>query len=350
LRGNGNAFLDPPSQGAEVLLSIAARRVLEYIRKHGASFLTDIRTGTQLSLDGLNKGFAELFWAGIITNDLFAELQNVKPLPRIESEVPVERIEILDPRHNPRKAKLMHTVRKALKQVPGWSGRWSLVHLHSVLGDELSIEERSHQQAWQLLERYGVVAKEFHRREDLLPWALIAAVLNRMEMRGEIRRGYFIEGLSGMQFALPVVVEELRRLRREKSCESALVLVNACDPANPYGPLINLSHNIRSAEELRFARIPSNYIVFQRGAPVLLIENYGRRLWTLAERKEEILISALRIFLGVLQLPPNLRPVKSITIEHWDGIRPAQSPLEPALRSLGFTRDRNQTMIHERYV
>jgi ATP-dependent helicase Lhr and Lhr-like helicase len=349
-RGNGGIFIEPPAQETEALFGIAARRVLEYMKKHGASFLTDIRTGTQLSLDGLNKGIAELFWAGLITNDLFAELQNVRRPPRMEQDVPVERIEILDPRHNPRKAKLMHTVRRALKQVPGWSGRWSLLHLRSVMGNELSIEERAHKQALQLLERYGIVAREFHRREELVPWALIAAALHRMEMRGEIRRGYFVEGLSGMQFALPVAVEELRRLRRKSNGESAPLLVNACDPANPYGLGINLPHNIRPVEELRFARIPANYVVFQRGTPILLIENYGRRLWTLAETTEEILIDALRIFVGVLQLPPNLRPVKSITIEHWNGIRPARSPLEPALRSLGFRRDRNQTMIHERYV
>jgi ATP-dependent Lhr-like helicase len=350
LRGNGNAFLGPPTQEADPPPGVAAQRVLEYVRQHGASFLTDIRAGTRLSLDGLNKGIADLFWAGITTNDLFTELQNVRRSPRMEPDVAVERIEILDPRHNPHKAKLMHTARRALKQVPGWSGRWSLVHVRSVMGNELSVEERAYKQALQLLERYGIVAREFHSREELLPWALIAAALHRMEMRGEIRRGYFVKGLSGMQFALPVAVEELQRLRQERNDDSPPLLVNACDPANPFGPGVNLPHVIQPDEELRFARIPANYVVFQQGTPILLIENYGRRLWTLAETTEEILIDALRIFVGVLQLPPSLRPVKSITIEHLNGIRPAQSPLEPALRSLGFTRDRNQTMIHERYV
>jgi ATP-dependent Lhr-like helicase len=171
-----------------------------------------------------------------------------------------------------------------------------------------------------------------------------------MEMRGEIRRGYFVQGLSGMQFALPIAAEELRRVRTITNSDSPPLVVNACDPANPYGTGLPLPKSVRPGEEPRFARIPSNYVVFHNGMPTLLIENYASRLWSLAETAEKILIDALRIFLGVLELPPHLRPVKSITIEHCDGIRPAQSPLEPELRSLGFIRDRNQTMTLEKYV
>jgi ATP-dependent Lhr-like helicase len=350
LRGEGSTYLDPPADEFETSLSAGARRVLEYVRKNGASFFSDIRTDAQLSLDGLNKSIAELFWGGFITNDLFTELQNVKRLSHIESNIPTERVEMLDPRHNPRRPKLMQAVRKAIKQVPGWSGRWSLVHLPGVMGEDITLEERAHRQALQLLERYGIVAREFYRREELLPWALIAADMQRMEMRGDIRRGYFVEGLSGMQFALPTAVEDLRRLRSERNGDQSPLLVNACDPANPYGTGIDLQEKTRRWDQMRFTKISSNYLVFRMGIPILLIENYGTRLWTLAETTEEILINALRIFVRAMQLVHQLHPAKSITIEHCDGIRPVQSPLEPALRSLGFVRDRNQTMIHERYV
>jgi ATP-dependent Lhr-like helicase len=72
-----------------------------------------------------------------------------------------------------------------------------------VLGEPLSPEDRAAYQAEQLLDRYGIVARELCKREDILPWSLLAAHLQRMEMQGKIRRGYFIEGLSGMQFAHP---------------------------------------------------------------------------------------------------------------------------------------------------
>jgi ATP-dependent Lhr-like helicase len=183
-----------------------------------------------------------------------------------------------------------------------------------------------------------------------MPWPIVAAELQRMEMRGDIRRGYFVEGLSGMQFATPAAVEELRRLKSYNPEESLPLLVNASDPANPYGTGIDLPVNHRLVGEFRFARIPSNFLVFERGRPILLIENFGVRLWTLSESSEEILKNALRIFLSAMHLPVPWRPVKPLTIEHCDGIRPAQSPWEPMLRALGFSRDRNQTMVHDGYV
>jgi ATP-dependent Lhr-like helicase len=328
---------------------VPAQRVLAFIRKHGASFFADIRTGTQLSLDALNKGIAELFWAGMITNDLFAEVQSIKRYQHTESTVPVERIEMLDPRHHPRRGGLMGSVRKAIRQVPGWSGRWSLVHLPGVLGEEISLEERAHRQALQLLARYGIVARELYRREELLPWPLVAASLQSMEMRGEVRRGYFIEGLSGMQFAWPAAVEELRRLRSSNSSASIPVVVNACDPANPLGPGISPGFSQRN-DERQIARIASNYVVFVRGTPILVIENYGARLWTMAETTDENMRSGIRIFMATLQQSPHVRSEKKIKIEHFDGTRPVQSSIEPILLSLGFTLYLNQTMVYDGYV
>ena len=348
VRGEGHTFMEPSAHETELSLSTGSRRILDYVQAHGASFLTDIRSGTQLSLDALNRSIAELFWAGIITNDVHAELQKVRQ-GRSGTNLPPDRIEILDPRHNPGRPGLMRKARMALKNVPGWAGRWSLVRLPGVMGQHMNDQQRARRQAVQLLDRYGIVARELYRREELLPWALIASEFQRMEMRGEIRRGYFVEGLSGMQFGLPSAVEELRRLHSGASSASAPLLVNACDPANPFGPGIPLPQEA-SAGEPRLVRVPSNYVVFQRGTPLLFVENYGMRLWTLAEATEENMKNSLLIFLGVLQLPEHIRPVKAVRVEHCDGIRPAQHRLEPVLRDLGFTRDRNQTMVYERYV
>jgi ATP-dependent helicase Lhr and Lhr-like helicase len=346
-RGEAAIYADP--QGT-VELGSAAKHILAHIGKHGASFFSDIRNGTGLSLDALNTGIADLFWNGYITNDLFSELQNLRRPTSTSQERPIERLEILDPRHNPARGRLMQTARRALRQVPGWSGRWSLLHSPENRGEELPMEERAQLQAVQMLNRYGIVAREFYQREALLPWPLLASAMHRMEMRGEIRRGYFVEGLSGMQFALPLAVEESRRLRSQQTKEDNLVLLNACDPASPYGPGVPLTLPAVVGEEHRFARIASHYLIFRNGTPILLLESYGSRLWTISPSEDEILTKALRIFAAVLDLPAHLRPVKSITVEHCDGIRPAQSPFEPILRSLGFTRDRNQTMVKENYL
>ena len=44
------------------------------------------------------------------------------------------------------------------------------------------------------------------------PWRVLYEVLSRMELTGAVRRGYFVEGLSGAQFALPEAVQLLQEL------------------------------------------------------------------------------------------------------------------------------------------
>ena len=63
-------------------------------------------------------------------------------------------------------------------------------------------------------------------REIAWSWGELAEQLGRMELRGEVRRGYFVNGLSGVQYALPQAVEALREARNglaashrsERSC------------------------------------------------------------------------------------------------------------------------------------
>ena len=58
--------------------------------------------------------------------------------------------------------------------------------------------------------------------------------LSNLETLGTARRGYFVEGLGGAQFALPAAIERLRGLRSDEPA-GALVLA-ATDPANPTAP------------------------------------------------------------------------------------------------------------------
>jgi ATP-dependent Lhr-like helicase len=185
------------------------------------------------------------------------------------------------------------------------------------------------------------VAKELFARESLLPWQVVATELQRMELRGEIRRGYFVEGLSGMQYALPSAVEELRRIRSEGSGDT--VLLNACDPANPYGTGIDL----QSHKALRIPRLPGNFVAFVRGVPVLLVENSGSRLSLPGEPDEHILRDALTLLVKMTGLQH--KPLKEIVVEYCDGERPAAGPIAPILRSLGFRQDRNQIMRYDGY-
>ncbi len=92
-------------------------------------------------------------------------------------------------------------------------------------------------------------------------------------MRGEIRRGYFVQGLSGAQFALPEVVEQLRALR-DTTEEAEPVVMNACDPANLDGPARE------GSDALAFTRVPSTWLVQVRGLPAR--RSPPRPAWTRA--------------------------------------------------------------------
>ena len=341
-RGNGGLFLSPEPVDA---LREPARRIRAYLEREGASFFSDMRDGTRLSLQAMNNALAQLFWNGLVTNDVFAEVTAVKRRS-LDEEERIDRIELVNPHHAPGRARIMNAVRRALSQVPGWTGRWSIVRSPGVMGPAADPEDIAAAQAQQLLERYGIVAREFHRREEFVSWPLIAMQLQRMEMRGEIRRGYFVEGLSGMQFGLPAAVDALRRVRSAPPARDDLILVNACDPANPYGPGVEMP----AGTPVRVSRIPGNYVAFASGSPVLIIEAYGSRLRTIGTPATEVLREALAIFVAMLRLPAPLQPFKEIIVEYCDELRPADSPLAAALRSLGFVGDRNQTMRRDAYA
>jgi ATP-dependent Lhr-like helicase len=344
LRGSGSVVMpEEPASGRPA--GDPARRILSALEKHGAVFFTDLRGGTGLSLSALNNGISQLLWSGQITNDIFAELMNVKRPAHQDGDTPSTPIQMLSPQHNAARANLMRVARKSIRQVPGWSGRWSLVRSRGVMGKPLALEEKAAGQTLLLLRRYGVVARELCRHEEFLPWPLLAAELQRLEMRGEVRRGCFVEGFAGMQYAMPEAVEELRALVSQETSSEPLILMNMCDPALPYGGGIPARK-----EGLRFARIPSTFLALLGGKPVVAAELYGRRLWTLNEGGAEHLPAVVLALLGLTRLPSPLRPSGQIELEYIDGDRPAAGPYCRQLESMGFRRDRDQTMVFDGYA
>ena len=84
-----------------------------------------------------------------------------------------------------------------------------------------------------MLERYGIVTRETVLAEGIPGgFSSLYAELGNLELLGTARRGYFVEGLGGAQFALPGAVERLRSLPDE---DGSFLLLAATDPANPYG-------------------------------------------------------------------------------------------------------------------
>ena len=155
----------------------------------------------------------------------------------------------------------------------GWTGRWSLVRRRGTLGPDLPEEERAERIARQWLARYGIVSREWWRRErPPVSWRSIYRELKRLEFRGEVRRGYFVKGLGGAQFALPDAVEWLRTVASEDQSAAGFVVMAASDPANVY----NLPLELVDRDPLSRPRGSGALLVMRGGRVAIAVEGRGK--------------------------------------------------------------------------
>ena len=126
-----------------------------------------------------------------------------------------------------------------------------------------------------LLERYGILTREQVLAEGIPGgFSAIYSELSQLETLGVARRGYFVEGLGGAQFALPGAVERLRARRGAPTSAPPLVLA-AVDPAQPYGAALPWPKR-RTATPGARRGSPGAYVVLVGGEPVLYLERGGR--------------------------------------------------------------------------
>ena len=146
-------------------------------------------------------------------------------------------------------------------------------------------------------------------------------------MRGEVRRGYFVQGLAGAQFALPEALEDLRSAAAGR--DEALLVISAADPAN----MLSLEYTLESvAAWLRFARAPSTHVVLQSGRPVLVAEDHGARIHTAPDAPPDLLSRALRAWLA----RPNAE--RRVSVAEWNGAEVLGGAGEALLHAEGFSR------------
>lgn len=202
-------------------LSSMAREVARYLQQHGASFLSDIARRTGLLKVKAEQALWELVARGVATGDGIAGLR-VLLTPERKRQEPRSRLRVIA------------GGQAGARAMP--VGRWALWRETSganPVSEELALE----QQARQLLLRYGVVFRELLTRESCAPsWRQLLQTYRRLEARGEIRGGRFVNGFVGEQFALPEAVDRLRAERRAPLSQTP-TLIAAADPLNLAGIL-----------------------------------------------------------------------------------------------------------------
>ena len=185
--------------------------MLNFLRQRGASFFADIVRGTDKLKAEIETALWELVAAGVVTADGFDNLRS-----------------LIDPKRRAgqgsgRTARPRHS-----------SGRWALLYTDQAVERNRAVEAT----CWMLLKRYGIVFRDLLARETNLPkWRELQMAFRRLEDRGEIRGGRFVDGFLGEQFALPVAVESLRATRKMPVTGETITL-SAADPLNLVGILV----------------------------------------------------------------------------------------------------------------
>ena len=213
-------------------LSHGAQGVLDFLRQRGASFFADIVRGTDKLKAEIETALWELVAAGIVTADGFDNLRSLIDPKRRAGQGSGRTTR---PRHN--------------------AGRWALLHGGEVVERPRAIEAA----CWMLLRRYGIVIRDVLAREaNLPPWRELLMAFRRLEDRGEIRGGRFVDGFLGEQFALPVAVESVRAMRKVETASGTITL-SAADPLNLVGILVPGD---------RVPAISGNSVTYRDGAAV----------------------------------------------------------------------------------
>jgi len=261
-----------PRPGADVPGSEVHRAILESLRSRGASFFVDLISAARAPLREVLDALWDLVWAGVVTNDTFAPVRALAWPKRGAAASPRGRGSFIPPEG---------------------AGRWSL----AFPGDEAAnATARAHGLAGALLERYGVVTREVATAEGLAGgFSTVYPVLKAMEEGGRVRRGYFVEGLGGAQFALPGAVDRLRG-ERDVPSDALVHVIAATDPANPYGAVVAWLQ--RDGDERRsLQRVAGAYVVLVDGEPILYLDRGGRSLTTFladGEQQRRLAVEALK--------------------------------------------------------
>ena len=286
--------------------------------RRGAVFFAELLRETGGFPNDVLSTLWDMVWAGEVTND---SLEALRSLLRPASS-----------KRDGRSMRLQASRRSTQARLPGSEGRWSLRSAR--WPEPPSDTERRTALARSLLERYGVVTREVAQAEGLEGgFSSVYEILKVMESSGRIRRGYFVAGHGGVQFALPGADEDLRAQRTPKDDAPKAQVLSAVDPASPYGALLPWPEREPNAAAGRLSRSAGAFVVLYRGALIGYLQVGGALLSFGQEpslQRERALAQALAAW---ARAQPLRRAFRIATL---DGAPAAEHPLANAFREAGF--------------
>ncbi|MBB4946582.1 ATP-dependent Lhr-like helicase [Kitasatospora gansuensis] len=280
----------------------------------------------------LTEALWDLAWGGYVTNDTLAPLRALLGSGRTAGATAHRA-----PRAAPR-GRYGGMARPAARAgSPTVAGRWSLL-------PEPAAEPtlRGTAQAQTLLDRHGVLTRGAVAAERVPGgFAGVYRVLSAFEERGRARRGYFVEGLGGAQFAMDGAADRLRSVsgRLERAGEAAwatapaaeaaqTLVLAAADPANAYGAALPWPELPPAAQQHRPGRKAGALVVLVDGEPALYVERGGKSLLAWSEQPVAVAALAEAVRGGALG--------SSVTVERVNGEAALTAPMGALLEEAGF--------------
>ena len=345
LYGADAAPLFVPEPNADAVATPLHEAVLAALDGGAAMFFRNLSDHLGLVDDiQVSDAIWDLVWGGWLTNDTLAPLRALLAGGRPRYRVPRSPYSrFARSAYGARQRAAMPT----RSGPPICAGRWSRLPAR-----ESDATVRAHATATALLERYGVLTRGAVVAERIAGgFAATYPVLKAMEEHGSVRRGYFVEGLGGAQFAVPGAVDRLRALQqsrdaaptpvawqtqvpggwreRKSSGPDALVL-SATDPANPYGAALPWPDRDEPGGH-RPGRKAGALVVLIDGELVLYVERGGKSLLSFTDDMDQ-----LRPAVDALALAVREGSLGRLAVERADGEAILNTPLAEALEAAGF--------------
>jgi ATP-dependent Lhr-like helicase len=194
------------------------RDVLDALASRGALFQTDLAAATGRLPGEIEDALWDGVARGLLTADGFRAVRS-----------------LFAQRSLAQTALGRRSLRRGGQLASRTAGRWSL--LPSPMAD-CDPDELAEAVAEQLAVRWGVVFRDLLTRENIaVPWREVLWALRRMEARGTVAGGRFVNGFSGEQFAHPDAVAVLREIRKRPR-NGETVRLSAADPLNLVGVVL----------------------------------------------------------------------------------------------------------------
>lgn len=303
--------LPPVVEQEEVFQHPEEEKVLRILQQRGASFLFQLVKSTEISSSVCLDVIEELVWNGNVTNDSFEAvryfLAGIAGGPKVRAK----------------RIAMAHRMEM---------GRWSVVER-----EMLSLQRNVERQATGCIRQYGFITKEIWNRDDgRLPWSQGYPVIKKMELLGKIKRGYFLTGLSGVQFASREAVEGLMEVKGVKTYNA----IPACDPSLPYGSIY-----ARGKSTLSWSALLGTVIVLESGSPIMVWEKYGEQVKMREALSYKQVEEAMICLITAFKEKRFWQDHKKIRISFWGEVRASSCAYAALLMELGFEREMQDIVL-----